>query len=67
MIRNTAHDYVGRSTGAGGLAVWTHYLKGVEVKEWSDADYAGKAVKIAAGAQGLEVLEAASAAGLVVE
>ena len=66
VIRNTAHDYVGRSTGAGGLAVWTHYLKGVEVKDWSDADYAGKAVKIAAGAQGLEVLEAASAAGLVV-
>lgn len=66
VIRNTAHDYVGRSTGAGGLAIWTHFLQGVEVTEWSGADYTGKAVKIAAGAQGLEVLEAASAAGLVV-
>ena len=43
VIRNTAHDYVGRSTGAGALAIWTHYLQGVEVKEWSDADYSGKA------------------------
>ena len=66
VIRNTAHDYVGRSTGAGGLAIWTHYLQGVEVKDWSDADYTGKAVKLAAGAQGLEVLEASSAVGLVV-
>jgi len=66
VIRNTAHDYVGRSTGAGGLAIWTHYLQGVEVKDWFDADYTGKAAKVAAGAQGFEVLEPASAAGLVV-
>ncbi|KAF2678710.1 6-hydroxy-D-nicotine oxidase [Lentithecium fluviatile CBS 122367] len=66
VIRNTGHDYVGRSTGAGALSVWTHYLKGVEVKDWSDADYAGKAVKIGAGAQGFEILQAAQKAGLVV-
>ena len=66
VIRNTAHDYVGRSTGAGGLAIWTHHLQGVEIIDWSDADYTGKAVKVAAGGQGLEVLETALAAGLVV-
>lgn len=66
VIRNTAHDYMGRSTGAGGLAIWTRYLQGVEVKDWSDADYTGKAIKLAAGTQGLQVLEAASTAGLVV-
>ncbi|KAF4998728.1 hypothetical protein FGRMN_3054 [Fusarium graminum] len=27
VIRNTGHDYLGRSIGAGSLAVWTHYLK----------------------------------------
>lgn len=26
--RNTGHDFVGRSTGAGALSIWTHYLKG---------------------------------------
>ncbi|KAI3331457.1 6-hydroxy-D-nicotine oxidase [Xylariaceae sp. AK1471] len=65
IIRNTAHDYMGRSTGAGGLAIWTHYLKDVELKDWSDAEYTGKAVKIGAGVEGHEVLEAAAAAGLV--
>lgn len=57
---------MGRSTGAGSLSVWTHYLKGVEVKDWSDDEYTGKAVKIGAGAQGFEINEAARAAGLVV-
>ncbi|KAK0510018.1 hypothetical protein JMJ35_007412 [Cladonia borealis] len=66
VIRNTAHDYLGRSTGAVGLAIWTHYLQGVEVKDWSDADYTGKAVKLVAGAQGLWALDASCAVGLVV-
>ena len=66
VVRNTAHDYMGRSTGAGGLAIWTHFLKGVEIKDWSDSEYVGKAVKIGAGAQGFEILEVAKTAGLVV-
>ncbi|RKU43533.1 hypothetical protein DL546_006865 [Coniochaeta pulveracea] len=65
VIRNTGHDYVGRSTGAGALAVWTHNLKGTEVKDWSDPEYTGKAIKIGAGIQGYEAFEAASEAGLV--
>jgi FAD/FMN-containing dehydrogenase len=56
---------MGRSTGAGGLAIWTHYLKGVEVKDWSDAEYTGKAIKIAAGTESRELLQGAAAAGLV--
>ncbi|KOS18153.1 6-hydroxy-D-nicotine oxidase [Escovopsis weberi] len=66
VIRNTAHDYMGRSTGAGALAIWTHHLKGAEVVDWSDAEYVGKAIRIGAGMQGWEVGEAARAAGLVV-
>ncbi|KAL9037539.1 MAG: hypothetical protein Q9180_003661 [Flavoplaca navasiana] len=66
VIRNTAHDYMGRSTGAGGLAIWTAHIKGVEVKDWSDAEHTGKAVKIGAGVNGREVLEGVAAAGLVV-
>ncbi|RYP16124.1 hypothetical protein DL765_005325 [Monosporascus sp. GIB2] len=66
VIRNTGHDYMGRSTGAGGLAIWTHYLKDVEIKDWSDAEYTGKAIKIGAGVEGREALGAAAVAGLVV-
>ncbi|KAI0111115.1 6-hydroxy-D-nicotine oxidase [Nemania sp. FL0031] len=65
VIRNTGHDYVGRSTGAGALAIWTHHLKDIQLKDWSDGEYAGKAIKIGAGVEGHELLEAAAAAGLV--
>lgn len=66
VIRNTGHDYNGRSTGAGGLAVWTHHLKATEVLDWSDDFYRGKALRVGAGVQGFEAIEAASEAGLVV-
>lgn len=57
---------MGRSTGAGSLSIWTHNLKGVEVTDWQSAEYTGKAVKIAAGALGVEILEEATKHGLVV-
>ncbi|EYB23020.1 hypothetical protein FG05_13840 [Fusarium graminearum] len=66
VIRNTGHDYLGRSTGAGALSVWTHYLKGTEVIDWKDEHYKGKALKVGAGVQGFEALAAAHAKGLVV-
>ncbi|EWZ31134.1 hypothetical protein BFJ70_g860 [Fusarium oxysporum] len=66
VIRNTGHDYLGRSTGAGSLAVWTHYLKGTEVIDWNDDHYQGKALKVGAGVQGFEALAAAHAENLVV-
>lgn len=66
VIRNTGHDYHGRSTGAGALSVWTHYLKDTEIVDWHDPFYKGKALKAGAGVQGFEALEAAHKAGLVV-
>ncbi|KAJ0348858.1 hypothetical protein COL154_013699 [Colletotrichum chrysophilum] len=66
VIRNTGHDYNGRSTGAGGLAVWTHYMKGTEIVDWEDEQYVGKALKADAGIQGFEAIAAANEAGLVV-
>jgi len=30
VAQNIGRDYLGRSMGAGSLAVWTHYLKGIE-------------------------------------
>ncbi|KAJ5358569.1 FAD binding domain protein [Penicillium cataractarum] len=64
IIRNTGHDYNGKSTGAGALSVWTHHLKGLEFKDWKDKYYTGKALKMGAGIQGIEAYEAAQAQGL---
>ncbi|KAI2470764.1 FAD-binding domain-containing protein [Annulohypoxylon bovei var. microspora] len=66
VIRNTGHDYLGRSTGAGALSVWLHHLKSTEVLGWDDSHYKGKALKVGAGVLGYEALAAAHAAGLVV-
>ncbi|KAJ5082232.1 hypothetical protein N7532_011275 [Penicillium argentinense] len=66
VIKNTGHDYLGRSTGAGALSVWTHYLNDIEYKEWSDAAYHGPAFKVGAGVMGYQILEAARAKGRVI-
>lgn len=66
VIRNTGHDYNGRSTGAGALSVWTHHLKDTEILDWNDQFYTGKALQVGAGIQGFEALEAAHADNLIV-
>ncbi|KAL5363006.1 hypothetical protein BJX96DRAFT_186526 [Aspergillus floccosus] len=66
VVRNTGHDYNGKSTGAGALAIWTHHLKDIEIKDYSDKHYQGKAIKLGAGVQGFEAYEAADAQGLEV-
>ncbi|KAG5656754.1 hypothetical protein KAF25_010307 [Fusarium avenaceum] len=64
VIRNTAHDYFGRSTGAGSLAIWTHHMKSAEVVQWSDKLYTGPAFKLGAGIQGADSVEFAASKGL---
>ncbi|KAK4226866.1 hypothetical protein QBC38DRAFT_214073 [Podospora fimiseda] len=66
VIRNTGHDYNGRSTGAGALSVWTHKLKSVQWKNWNDKYYKGTAVKVGAGIQGYDLLEAGLSVGQIV-
>ncbi len=51
VVRNTGHDYNGKSTGAGALAIWTHYLKTQEVVDYQSPSYTGKAVKLGAGVE----------------
>lgn len=65
VVRNTGHDYLGRSTGAGSLSVWTHYLKAVDFLDWRDANFTGTAMKVGAGVQGFEALSATRDRGLV--
>lgn len=63
---NTGHDFNGKSTGPGALSLWTHNLKDIEFKDWSDKHYTGKAVKMGAGVQGFEINKAAFDKGLQV-
>lgn len=66
LVRNTGHDFLGRSTGAGALAIWTQALKNISFSQWSDKSYTGPAVTVGAGVLGYEILEAAHAKGLTV-
>jgi hypothetical protein len=59
-IKNTGHDYIGKSSGAGALSLWTHNLKDIKfIKNYKSAGYSGPAFKAGAGVQGFEILEAA--------
>ncbi|KAI1124016.1 FAD binding domain protein [Nemania abortiva] len=66
VIRDTGHDYLGKSTGAGALALWTHYIKGTDIFDYSSPSYNGKAMKIGAGVVAGEAQRAARAQGYVV-
>lgn len=66
VIRNTGHDYLGKSTGAGSLALWTHHLKDIDVLEYSSDVYTGKAMRMGAGVQASEAQSVAHALGLLV-
>ncbi|KAF2200570.1 FAD binding domain-containing protein [Delitschia confertaspora ATCC 74209] len=61
VIRNTGHDFMGRSTGFGSLAVNTHSFKDVEfIKKYTGpGGWKGGAVKVGAGIQGRELLRLA--------
>ncbi|KAK6845937.1 hypothetical protein PG987_001125 [Apiospora arundinis] len=66
VIRNTGHDYFGKSTGSGGLALWTHNMKSIEVLDPPASEHAGKALRVGAGVQLIEAYRAAFDSGLVV-
>ncbi|KAL8646552.1 MAG: hypothetical protein Q9226_006808, partial [Calogaya cf. arnoldii] len=66
VIRNTGHDYNGKSTGAGSLVIWTYHLKDMDFFDYKDDNYTGKAYKIGAGVQGIELYEAGNKIGLMV-
>jgi FAD/FMN-containing dehydrogenase len=66
LVRNTGHDFLGRSTGAGALAIWTQSLKSVTFGDWSDEHYTGPSVTVGAGVMGNELLEAVHKQGMTV-
>jgi hypothetical protein len=64
VIKNTGHDFLGRSTGQGSLSLWTHNLKSISVSNHSGPFYTGPAIKLGAGVQGYEAYAAAADHGL---
>lgn len=60
------YSYLGKSTGAGALSIWTHHLKDIEFIDYKSKAYTGRAAKFGAGVQSFEAYRAASAVGLEV-
>ncbi|KAI8935077.1 hypothetical protein NX059_007672 [Plenodomus lindquistii] len=67
VIRNTGHDYLGKSTGAHALAIWTHYLKDIDlIKTYASAGYTGPAIKVGAGVEAFEAFTFADSHNLMI-
>ena len=67
IIKNTGHDFSGKSVGAGALSIWTHGLKDIQfLDNYVDGAYKGPAVKAGAGVQAFDLYKAANSKGLVV-
>ncbi|KAG0638224.1 hypothetical protein HOY80DRAFT_190610 [Tuber brumale] len=67
VIRNTGHDYLGKSSGPGSLSLWTHHLKDIKyIPNYKSEAYCGPALKLGAGVQGSEAYAAANENGVLV-
>ncbi|KAF1953532.1 FAD-binding domain-containing protein [Byssothecium circinans] len=67
VIRNTGHDYNGKSTGAGALSIWTQDLNSIELldsRNWTE--YEGRALKLGAGVQVYDAYQFADVQGILV-
>ncbi|GFF31483.1 6-hydroxy-D-nicotine oxidase [Aspergillus udagawae] len=64
VVKNTGHDFNGKSTGAGALGIWTHNLKDIEyIENYKSSRYSGPAVKMGAGVQAFEIYSKAKKFG----
>lgn len=66
VVRNTGHDFLGKSTGAGALSLWTHHLRDIEtLRDYVSPGgrYQGPAMKLGAGVMVYELYEAADREG----
>lgn len=57
VIRNTGHDFLGRSVGWGSLVINTHSFKSISTtNNWNGPGYNGPAITVGAGVQAFEAL-----------
>ncbi|KAI1074791.1 FAD-binding domain-containing protein [Whalleya microplaca] len=55
-IKNTGHDFIGRSAGFGALSIWTHWLKDFEfLPQYSIGEYDGMAARVGSGLESWEM------------
>ncbi|KAH6616600.1 FAD/FMN-containing isoamyl alcohol oxidase-like protein MreA [Boeremia exigua] len=69
IVKNTGHDFLGKSGGKDALSIWTHYMKDIEyIEEYADEElgYTGPAFKTGTGVQAFEIYKAADEKGRVV-
>ncbi|KAL4265464.1 oxygen-dependent FAD-linked oxidoreductase family protein [Pleurotus pulmonarius] len=69
VIKNTGHDFAGKSAGLASLSILTHHLKNIAfIDHYNDAStsYTGPALKVSAGAQSRDVYAAARDHGVMV-
>jgi hypothetical protein len=67
VIKNTGHDFAGKSTGHGAFSIWTHGLKDIQYFDnyVDDSGYKGPAIKAGAGVQAFELYKFANQKGVV--
>lgn len=67
VIRNSGHDYLGKSTGAHALGLWTRHLQKIDlVQDFTSDHYSGPAIKVESGVEGGQALAFAHTHGLMV-
>ncbi|KAL4751930.1 hypothetical protein BDW72DRAFT_212340 [Aspergillus terricola var. indicus] len=69
VVKNTGHDFSGKSGGAGSLSIWTHNLKAIKYIESYKApgtDWTGPAFRLGSGVQAFEIYKVAHERGLMV-
>ncbi|OAL48077.1 FAD binding domain-containing protein [Pyrenochaeta sp. DS3sAY3a] len=69
VIKNTGHDFLGKSGGKDALSIWTHWMKDIEyIEEYVDEKlgYSGPAFKSGVGVQAFEIYKAAHEKGRIV-
>lgn len=72
VVKNTGHDFQGRSTAPGALSIWVHHIKGTKVSEdpfkpkgCDGVEIEGPSINIKGGSQMTEIYSASDAMGYV--
>ncbi|KAF2829523.1 hypothetical protein CC86DRAFT_190920 [Ophiobolus disseminans] len=67
VVKNTGHDFSGKSTGHGAFSIWTHGLKDIQYFDnyVDESGYKGPAIKAGAGVQAFELYKFANQRGVV--
>jgi FAD binding domain len=68
IIKNTGHDFLGKSLGFGSLSIWTHQFQDVNfISKYSGVGgYTGTAVQLGAGVNTRDIYQQANAKGVVI-